>query len=92
MSEVALYRAEHVAAQQPLHAPPPGPSPPWRQRRGKWMVSLVNTYTNANPKRWYLWEIDLRFALDSTPGWFSDLSPDRLVFRFWHGDEAVSYV
>jgi len=25
--------------------------------------------TNATLKRWHLWEIDLRFALNSTPGW-----------------------
>ena len=27
------------------------PSPPWRQPRGKWMVSLVNSHTNATSKR-----------------------------------------
>ena len=43
--------------------------PPWRQPRGKWMVSLVNSYTDATPSRWHLWEIDFRFALNSTPGW-----------------------
>ena len=43
--------------------------PPWRQPRGNWMVSLVNSHTNATSKRWHLWEIDLRFALNSTPGW-----------------------
>ena len=36
------------------------------------MVSLVNSHTNANPKRWHLWEIDLRLALNSTPGWYAD--------------------
>ena len=40
-----------------------------RQPRGKWMVSFVNSYTNASSKRQHLWEIDLRFALNSTPGW-----------------------
>ena len=25
--------------------------PPWRQPRGKWMVSLVNSHTNATSKR-----------------------------------------
>jgi len=48
----------------PLHRPPP-----WKQPRGKWMVSLVNSHTNATSKRWHLWEIDFRFALNSTPGW-----------------------
>ena len=43
--------------------------PPWRLPRGKWMVSLVNSHTNATSKRWHLWEIDLRFALNSTPWW-----------------------
>jgi len=43
--------------------------PPWRQPRGKWMVSLVNSHTNATSKKWHLWEIDLRFALNSTAGW-----------------------
>ena len=33
------------------------------------MVSLVNSHTNATSKRRHLWEIDLRFALNSTPGW-----------------------
>ena len=41
----------------------------WRQPRGKWMVSLVNFHANATSKRWHLWEIDLGFALNSTPGW-----------------------
>jgi len=33
------------------------------------MISQVNSYTNADSKRWHLWEIDLKFALKSTPGW-----------------------
>ena len=32
------------------------------------MVSLVNSHTNATSKRWHLWEIDSRFALNSTRG------------------------
>ena len=46
--------------------------PPWRQPRGKWMVSLVNSHTNTTSKRWHLWENGRRFALNSsysTPGW-----------------------
>jgi len=35
----------------------------------KTIVSLVNSHTNATSKRWHLWEMDLRFALNSTPGW-----------------------
>ena len=42
--------------------------PPWRQLRGKWMVSLVNSHSETTSNRWHLWEIDLRFALRSTPG------------------------
>ena len=33
------------------------------------MFFLVNSHTNATSDRWHLWEIDLRFALNSTPGW-----------------------
>ena len=33
------------------------------------MVYLVNSHATATSKRWHLWEIDLRFALNSTPGW-----------------------
>ena len=44
--------------------------PPWRQPRGKWMVSLVNFHTNATRIGWHLWEIDLRFAPGLPPGWF----------------------
>ena len=44
-------------------------SPPWRQPRGKSMVSSVNSHTNATSKRWHLWEIDLRFAPGLPPGW-----------------------
>ena len=34
------------------------------------MFFKVNSHTNATSKRWHLWEIDLRFALNSTPGLF----------------------
>jgi hypothetical protein len=34
------------------------------------MVSLVNSLTNATSKKKHLWEIDLRFALNSSPGWY----------------------
>ena len=33
------------------------------------MIFLVNSHTNATRIGWHLWEIDLRFALNSTPGW-----------------------
>ena len=48
--------------------------PAWRQPRGKWMVSLVNYHANATSKRWHLWEINLRFGLNSTPGWLCIVS------------------
>ena len=48
--------------------------PPWRQPRGKWVVSLVNSYTNATRIGWRVREIDLRFALNSTPGWWFEWS------------------
>ena len=51
-----------------------GESPPWRQLRGKRVVSLINSHTNATSKRWHLWEIDLKFTLNSTPGWKSPFS------------------
>ena len=43
--------------------------PHWRQPRGKWIVSLVNSHTNATSKRWHLWEIELRFAPGLPPEW-----------------------
>jgi len=43
--------------------------PPWRQPRGISMGSLVNSHTNATSSRWHVWEMDSRFALNSTPGW-----------------------
>jgi len=42
-------------------------SPPWRQPRGQWMVSLVNSHTNATRIGWHLWEIDLRFSPGLAP-------------------------
>ena len=38
-------------------------------------ASLINSHANAIFKRWHLWEIDLRFALNSTPGWLMDEVP-----------------
>ena len=43
-------------------------TPPWRQPRRKWMVSLVNSHTNATSIGWHLWEIYLRFATGLPPG------------------------
>ena len=40
----------------------------WRQPRGKWMVSSVNSHTNATGIWWHLWEIDLRFAMHYLQG------------------------
>ena len=53
---------EGQQAQHPVHQTP-AQSPPWRQPRGKWMVSLVNSHTNATRIGRHLWEIDLRFRL-----------------------------
>ena len=55
--------------QPPRHAAHQGRGAPWRQPRGKPIVSLVNSHTNATSKRWHLWEIDLRFAPGLPPGW-----------------------
>ena len=41
--------------------------PPWRQPRGKSMVSLVNSHANGTRIGCHLWEIDLRFALGLGP-------------------------
>ena len=65
-----------------LGLPPPVatvPSfPPWMQPRGKWMVSLVNSHTNATSIGWHLWEIDLRSAPGLPPRWGSS-SPGRTL-------------
>ena len=46
--------------------------PPGRQPRGKLMVSLVNSHTNATRIGWHLWYIDFRFAHRFPPGWMQD--------------------
>ena len=43
--------------------------PPWRQPRGKLVVSLVDSCTNATRIGWHLWELDLRFPLGLPPEW-----------------------
>ena len=56
-------------------------TPPWRQPRGKWIVSLANSHTNAISQSWNLWKIDLRFAPGLPPGWHAnDASVSSLVF------------
>ena len=45
--------------------------PPWRQPRGKSMVSLVNSHTNATRIGWHLWDIDSKFAPGLPPGWLA---------------------
>jgi len=42
---------------------------PGAKRLLKTIVSLGNSHTNATIIGWHLWEIDLRFALNSTAGW-----------------------
>ena len=46
----------------------------------KWMVSLVNSHPNTTSKKWHLWEIDLRFALNSSSEWLSCCLTHRRVF------------
>ena len=43
--------------------------PPWRQPRGTYMDSLVNSQTNTTRMWWHMWEIDLRFPPWLPPGW-----------------------
>jgi len=73
LSDTRVYGPQtrgRLSEVDPLRLSAARPSwPPWRQPRGKWMVSLVNSHTNATSKRWHLWEIDLRCAPTSTPGW-----------------------
>ena len=65
---------------------------PWMQPRGKWMVSLVNFHADATSSRWHMREIDLRFALHSTPVWFISVKtalprqvhPRPFGWRGWH--------
>ena len=51
------------------------------QPRGKWMVSLVNSHTNATRIGWHLWEIYLTFAPGLPPGWI--LRRDNLTCVFF---------
>ena len=61
---------------QDLTATVGGARSTWRQPRGKTIVSLVNSHTNATRIGWHLWEIDLRFAPGLPPGWtWSSLLP-----------------
>ena len=53
------------------------------------MVYSVNSHTNANSKRWHLWETGLRFALNSTPGWLGEATATSQ--RAGH-DEEGSYL
>ena len=61
--------------------------PPWRQPRGRSMVSLVNPHTNATFRRWHMREIDLRFSPGLRPGWRVGLFPG--VFRIANGSSRV---
>ena len=49
-------------------------SPPKRQPRGKLMVSLVNSHTNATRIGRHRWEIDLKFAPGLPLGWFPSIA------------------
>ena len=44
------------------------PHPPLRQPRGKRMISLVNSHSNATSRKLHLREIDLKFANELSPG------------------------
>jgi len=35
------------------------------------MVHPVNLHTNTTSERWHLWDVNLKFALNSTLGWFA---------------------
>jgi hypothetical protein len=68
------WHAARPARVHPQHTPtrtemPVQPYPPWRHPRGKYMVSLVNSHSNATSRRWHLLEIDLRFAPRLPPWW-----------------------
>ena len=70
--------------------PESGTLPPWGQPRGKWMISFVNSHTNATSKRWHLWEIDYTFALKrrgSRSGRWS-LTRGRARLGTWQGSRA----
>ena len=65
VQHVLLSQAERTQAQvsqgaevsqgaQEASSSPGLSHPPWRQPSGKWMVSLVNSHTNATSKRWHL--------------------------------------
>ena len=58
---------ENIEALKELKVPPA--LPPWIQPRGKLMVSLLKSHSNATSRRQHLWEIDLRFAPGLPPGW-----------------------
>jgi len=47
----------------------PTANPPWRQPRGRWIVSSVSSHTHATRIGWHLWETDLRCATGLPPGW-----------------------
>ena len=63
-------------------SPEPHVVPPWKRPRGKSMVSLVHSDTKATRIGWHLWEIDLRFAFHSTPGWLTPPTA-RMQARGW---------
>ena len=42
---------------------------PWRQLRGKLIVSFVHSHTNATRIGWHMWEIEIQFAPGLPPGW-----------------------
>ena len=67
LSLTGLFVPSSLDKDFPRLASPFPRTPPWRQPRDRWMFFSVNSHTNATSKRWHLWEIDSRFALNSTP-------------------------
>ena len=87
----AAHSAKAMDGTAPLHIAVL--HPPWRQPRGKLMVSLVNSHTNATRIGWHLLEIDFRFAPGLPPGTsrpHGSRGPSACGGRgrFWQGGEG----
>ena len=59
---------------------------------GKWMVSSVDSHTNFTSSRLHLREIDLRFALNTTPGGWEKGVCGTDQTAGWSLDMAASFV
>jgi len=68
--EESLYKVTPFSGEQYSRSDRSGDGkPPWRQPRGKTIVSLVNSHTKASSMRQHLREIDSRFAPGLLAGW-----------------------